>query len=174
MRQVSEETRKRMSESAKRRCDEQWRKRQSEKLATCLDKETVKKLYESGMTQEEIAIELEVTQKVIWGFMKRNGIRARVAKKRDQTGNNNSSWKGPDACYAALHRRVETQRGKPSKCEECGTEDLSRTYDWACMTGKYDDPLDYKRMCRSCHWKYDEKHLNFGDYYHKKGGEKNV
>jgi len=46
-------------------------------------------------------------------------------------------------------------------CEVCGAKDQNRSYDWANLTGKYDDPSDYKRMCRSCHWKYDKKHLNF-------------
>ena len=35
-----------------------------------------------------------------------------------------------------------------------------KNYDWANLTGHYDDPNDYKRMCRSCHWKYDERIKN--------------
>lgn len=46
-------------------------------------------------------------------------------------------------------------------CDVCGTEDKSKSYDWANLTGDYDNPQDFKRMCRSCHWKYDKKHLNF-------------
>lgn len=56
--------------------------------------ETVKTMYESGHTQAEIAKALGVTQKVIWRFMKNNGIKARVARKRDQRGEKNASWKG--------------------------------------------------------------------------------
>lgn len=54
----------------------------------------VVKMYESGCTQMEIAEALGVTQKVVWRFMKNHGIKARVACKRNQRGENNSSWKG--------------------------------------------------------------------------------
>lgn len=53
-------------------------------------------------------------------------------------------------------------RGTPQQCEICGTQDPRRAYDWANLSGNHHDPKDYKRMCRSCHWKYDKKHLNFG------------
>jgi len=34
-----------------------------------------------------------------------------------------------------------------------------------------DDPKDYKRMCRSCHWKFDGTHRNLGKYAKKAGGK---
>ena len=94
MKQFSEETRRRMSESAKRRCsDPQWLEHQHNK-ATKLPYDVVKKMYENGHTQVEIAKALGVSQKVVWRFMKNNGIKARVAYKRDQKGEKNSCWKG--------------------------------------------------------------------------------
>lgn len=48
----------------------------------------------------------------------------------------------------------------PQKCEECGTADKNKTYDWASISKKYNDPNDYKRLCRSCHWKLDKMILN--------------
>lgn len=51
---------------------------------------------------------------------------------------------------------------KMSQCEICGTTDADKSYDWANLTGKYDDPSDYKRMCRSCHAKQDRVILNIG------------
>lgn len=51
-------------------------------------------LYESGMSQEEVANELGTTQKVIWTRMKEFGYKARIAAKRDQYGENNDYWKG--------------------------------------------------------------------------------
>lgn len=35
-----------------------------------------------------------------------------------------------------------------------------QSYDWASMTGDFADPSDYKRLCRSCHWKLDDKITN--------------
>lgn len=42
-----------------------------------------------------------------------------------------------------------------NKCEKCGTNEPNKTYDWANLTGNYDDVNDYKMMCRSCHFKMD-------------------
>jgi hypothetical protein len=58
------------------------------------------------------------------------------------------------------NKRIEALKGRPRKCEVCGSDSQQRTYDWANLTGKYDDPSDYMRMCRSCHWKHDKKILN--------------
>lgn len=82
----SDETRKRMSESEKLRCNDEWRKRRSEALATPLNTDIVKKLYECGCTQDEIAEVMGVSQKVIWRHMKNHGIPVRAAKKRNQFG----------------------------------------------------------------------------------------
>ena len=42
------------------------------------------KLYESGMTQVEIAEELNTTQKVIWHRLNEANYKCRIAKKRNQ------------------------------------------------------------------------------------------
>ncbi len=94
MKQFSEETRRKMSECAKRRCsDPKWLEHQHDR-GTKLPLEIVKAMYEGGSTQVEIAEALGVSQKVVWRFMKNHGIKARVPAKRDQHGENNSCWKG--------------------------------------------------------------------------------
>lgn len=94
MKQFSEETRRKMSESAKRRCsDPKWLEHQHNR-ATKLPLETVKAMYEGGSTQAEIAEALGVSQKVVWRFMKNHGIKARVPAKRDQHSEKNSYWRG--------------------------------------------------------------------------------
>jgi DNA-binding XRE family transcriptional regulator len=60
-----------------------------------------------------------------------------------------------EASYYAAHERVVKRRGRPKKCEICGTVDQSKIYQWANLTGHYDDPEDYKRMCQSCHASFD-------------------
>lgn len=157
----SDLTKKRMSISAKLRCNKEWRKNVSERVRTKIDDKKLIKLYSSGMSQEECAIELNVTQKVIYNAMKRLGIKARKAAKRNQTGDKNTGWKGKNATKLSKHKRLYRAFGQPSKCDVCGTSDTSQSYDWANLTGDYDSPADYKRMCRSCHWKYDKKYLNF-------------
>ena len=148
-----------MSEAAKARCTPEWRKTRSEMLETKLDTSTIRAMYESGMTQDEIAKELGVTQKVIWRHMRNHGIKARVAAKRNQEKEANCMWKGNDAKYSAFHLRVKAERGcaRNYGCTVCGRKDSDATYDWANLTGKYEDINDYASMCRKCHRQYDAK-----------------
>ena len=125
-------------------------------------------LYRAGMTQEEVGKELGLSQKVIWKLMVRHGISARAAAKRDQWGPMNHLWKGSQAKYAALHLRVQSIRGTPCKCEDCGIEGESSLFQWASLTKTYDDVNDYKRLCRSCHSKMDRTVRNLGHYAKRK------
>lgn len=119
MKQFSEETRRKMSESAKRRCsDPKWLENQHNR-GTKLPLDKVEAMYEEGHTQAEIAEALGVSQKVVWRFMKNHGIKARVPAKRDQRGEKNSYWKGgivkDDAGYVLIksdgHPRAKKSGG---------------------------------------------------------------
>lgn len=154
MKKFSDETRRRMSESAKARCTPEWRKRMAAN-ATALPRDEVKRLYDAGHTQNEIADIFNTTQKVVWKFMKREGIKARVPAKRDQRGEKNSNWAGDEATYSAFHFRVELVRGKPCLCSVCG--ETEGRFEWANLTGKYENVNDYVRLCVSCHRRYDAK-----------------
>ena len=123
----------------------------------------VAELYASGMTQAEVAAAIGITQKVVWRLMLRSGIAARVAAKRDQRGHRNAMWRGGSAGYQAMHLRVAEARGTPSKCEHCGTTDAKR-FEWANLSGRYDDVNDYVRLCVSCHHKMDGHARNLGIY----------
>ncbi len=131
-------------------------------------KEQLELDYISGLTQHELAERYQVSQKVIWRAMRNFGIKARPAHGRNQVGDNNNNWKGNFVGYAAFHKRMESMKGKPQKCEVCGTVDTNKNYDWACLTGRYEDPSDYKRMCRSCHAKHDQTIKNLGKHARKK------
>jgi hypothetical protein len=122
-------------------------------------KEELQTLYDSGLSQVEVGERYSVSQKVIFSWFKKLGIKSRIAVKRNQTGINNSSWKGDKATYAALHKRVEVSRGKPSLCACCGSMD-SKRYEWCNLTGRYEDINDYMRMCVPCHRKYDKNRKN--------------
>ena len=56
--------------------------------------------------------------------------------------------------YGGFHYKVRKLRGTPSYCEECGTT-TAKKFEWANLTGNYSDINDYKRMCASCHDKFD-------------------
>ena len=131
-----------------------------ESQAPILDIERLRVLYLGGKTQNEIAAFFEVSQKSIFKAMRRHGIKSRRAVKRDQFGEKNHQWKGGEASKYAFHRRLYSRYGKPRICGVCGTT-KSKHYDYANLTGNYQDIEDYLPMCRSCHWKFDSKHLNF-------------
>lgn len=118
--------------------------------------EQVRELYYNrGMTQDEIGEVLGVTQRVVWRLMRNHQMPTREQVKRDQRGPANTTWKGDQAGYQALHVRVAVARGKPKRCERCGTTDPRKRYEWANLTGQYDDVNDYERMCVSCHRAFD-------------------
>lgn len=122
-----------------------------------IDFQKIVEMYERGMTQTEIANELGTTQKVIYNSFRRNGYKCRKAAKRNQLGKNNNSWVGDNATYATFHKRVESLYGRPIHCEVCGTVDPSKRYEWANVTGDYADvEHGYRRMCCSCHRKFDK------------------
>lgn len=116
-------------------------------------------IYATGRTQQQIATIYKTTQKVVWRWFRDLGIKTRVPKTLNQRGELNGNWKGDKATYHAFHRRLDSKLGKPRYCETCKTT-KAITYDWANLTGKYDDIKDFKRMCRSCHSKFDNKIKN--------------
>jgi predicted transcriptional regulator len=123
--------------------------------------ETAINLYESGMSQYEVAESMGTTQKVITNLFKRNEYKARTAAKRNQFGDKNHMWKGNLATKHAFHRRLYSRFGKPGHCEICGTSETTRHYDYANISGNYHKATDYAPMCRSCHWKFDDTKKNF-------------
>ena len=125
------------------------------------DKQEIEQLYKKGMTQNQIAEYYKTTQKVVWRWMRDLKIKSRVPRNTNQDKENNPNWKGNKAGYAALHYRIYKAKGCPKKCEECGTTDKKKRYQWANLTGKFEDIDDYKRMCQSCHAKHDKIINNF-------------
>lgn len=73
--------------------------------------------------------------------------------KNHQPPNN---WKGEKASYHAVHAWVYRHRGRPQKCEHCGTTE-DRAYHWANKSKKYKRELsDWIRLCVPCHSKHDK------------------
>ena len=75
-----------------------------------------------------------------------------------QRGSKGSAWKGDDVGYIGLHIWVNKRLGKPSKCDNCGKENLyGHKIHWANISKKYKrDIKDWIRLCVSCHWKFDK------------------
>lgn len=106
-------------------------------------------------SQLEISKIYNVSQKIVWRWFRDLKIKSRKPYKRFQRGENNHNWKGDKASYSAFHYRVYSLRGKANMCEECGRDDDKIVYDWANITGNYNNVYDYKMLCRSCHFKLD-------------------
>lgn len=72
-------------------------------------------------------------------------------------GLKNYAWKGDKVAYVTLHNWVMKWKGKPQKCEICGTTEAKK-YEWANVDHSYKRILeDYIRMCTKCHRKYDKE-----------------
>ena len=120
----------------------------------------LEQLYHAeGLSQAEVAEKYNASQKMVYSWFKKLGIKSRIPFKRNQNRENNSSWKGDKATYAAFHYRVESARGKPMICTVCGAINKS-VYEWANLSGRYEDVNDYARMCRKCHRAYDKNRKN--------------
>lgn len=79
------------------------------------------------------------------------------------TGKKSRQWKGDYVGYFGLHAWVNDCKGAPKKCDACGKDDPLAKYHWANLSHKYlRDISDWKRMCVSCHWKYDKSWLKRG------------
>lgn len=116
--------------------------------------EKVRSLYESGRTIKEIGEELGPGYKA-QRIVERYVSERRSAAKRHQSGEANHAWKGSEAGYQALHLRVQTLRGKPNRCSTCDTTDPVVNYEWANLSGRYEDVNDYARLCIPCHRRLD-------------------
>lgn len=110
-------------------------------------------LYDSGMTQADVAAAMGLTPKIIQNLFKRRRKTARKAARRPFSLSGKHYWSGDDVTYSALHYRVESERGKPSLCSRCGK--TKGRFEWANLTGNYTDINDYERLCRSCHHTFD-------------------
>lgn len=109
-------------------------------------------MYRSGLTIAEIR-EAAPKGYRVQTILERYLPERRAAAKRDQAGAANHMWRGSEAGYQALHLRVETARGKPQECSQCGSAE--GRMEWANLTGDYTDVNDYARMCVFCHRAYD-------------------
>lgn len=148
-----------MSESAKRRAASKKFRDQIEGYwrPFCPREDLEQDYIERQMTQVEIAKKYDVTLKRVQTSMRRFDIKPRRTGKRHQSGEANSSWKGEEAGYDALHLRVIAARGRPVECARCGRTDSEVRYDWANLTGRYEDIDDYERLCAFCHMSYDAR-----------------
>lgn len=111
--------------------------------------------YQEGLTVKEINAIAPKGYKV-QNVLQRHLPERRSAIKRNQFGAANSSWRGDEAGYQALHLRVDSARGKPMRCDWCEDTNGSR-YEWANLTGDYTNVWDFVRLCVSCHRTYDAK-----------------
>lgn len=84
---------------------------------------------------------------------------ARQNIRNGHRGPQNYLWKGNNIGYRTLHHWVQSELGKPHKCEHCLNEDLPhRSYHWANKSGQYKRKLsDWVRLCVKCHKKYDAR-----------------
>jgi hypothetical protein len=68
------------------------------------------------------------------------------------TGKDSPHWRGDEVGYGGLHDWMTKQYGQPVGCEDCGTTDPDKRYEWANISGEYRrDRSDFRRLCKKCH-----------------------
>jgi hypothetical protein len=88
----------------------------------------------------------------------------RLAHIGKLTGKNNPRWKGDNIKYGGLHDWIWLCKGRPTKCEHCGTT-TAKKFEWANKNHTYKRNLfDYISLCTSCHRKYDIKYNNYQNH----------
>lgn len=110
---------------------------------------------QNGRNKKGIARTNEVKEKIRIGKLNSDYIYPSEVLEK-MRGTNSPFWKGEDAKYGAKHDYVRKIRGTPNKCEDCGSTNKKRYY-WANISKEYKrDPMDYKRLCGTCHIKFDK------------------
>lgn len=161
---ITESIREKMRQSSAQRWKDKSQRDHLSRLRTItIPIDTMRSLYAEGWSMRRIGALFGVKADTICRRMREYGISPR---SKGITGHHwneeHHNWKGDEAGYQALHSRLHRRRGMPRHCEVCDTSNPSKTYDWANLTGRYEDIEDYKRMCRSCHRKYDAQRRRNG------------
>lgn len=113
-------------------------------------------LYESGWTTKEVGEKFGISKELLQFYFNKIGYECRKYTDRHPTRKSpRLSWNANNISYTAQHRRVYRARGSPSKCELCKTTENKNKYDWANLTGNYNDVNDFMRMCKKCHKNFD-------------------
>lgn len=132
-----------------------WRARNAEH-----NREYQRAYRATRMTPEQI--EAHRASKRAWKAANPERVRAAKERQRLKTspkglrvGETHPHWKGEAAKYRTLHQWVERHKGKPRRCEFCGTESAVR-FNWMNVDHQYRRDLnDWRRACVPCHRTYD-------------------
>jgi hypothetical protein len=120
--------------------------------------EQVRRLYvDEGLTQRQVAAKIGIGRMVVRRILTRNDIPMRSTYDYPDRlrGSNNGRWRTDNLRYDTLHARVYSVRGRPIGCTKCSQNDPDRRYEWANLTGDYENVQDYARMCVPCHRDFD-------------------
>lgn len=105
----------------------------------------MRRMYESGQTLTSVGASFGITRQSVTVKLKAAGVVLR----------GHARPAAEPFSYQFLHARVKAARGAPQTCEECGTSDPSKRYEWASISRNYADVYDYKRLCKRCHIRFD-------------------
>lgn len=139
--------------------DEASRKATGDNKRKPLPHDEIIQRYQAGESLKVIARDYNVTSTTVSSRLKSLGVaRRKCGTVGHAIGEEAHKWKGQSASYIALHMRVYKLKGQPTYCEICERNQpngTKRTFEWANLTGRYDDVEDYARMCISCHRTFD-------------------
>lgn len=146
--------------------DRRHNKLQQIELSKAITEVDLRNLYEKNkMSQFEIGQFYGVSQQTVANYLRKFNIKIRGKSSRNQFGPNSRMWKKTPS-YRTLHKRVEYHRGKPKFCESCKTNDPTKIYQWANISGHYLAVDDFRRLCLDCHNKETKRDRDSRGRFH--------
>ena len=118
------------------------------------------KLYNSGMSIQEVADYFAITRQGMWDILKRRGVQFRSQKKYGKEnhfyrGGETASKRAQNLAWKAIKKGILI----PQPCENCGTagtfEDGRNKVQ--AHHDDYDKPLDVRWLCQECHHEWHKK-----------------
>ncbi len=119
-----------------------------------LDYAKICETYHAGASLSQLSELFEISLVTAFRVLDRSGVKRR-ARGATPGKPRPSIHRGPLVSLCRKHVRLRAALGKADHCEECGTRDPAKLYDWSNQTGNYDDFRDFKQMCRACHVHFD-------------------
>lgn len=157
-RKLSEETKRKMSESRKGKKHPMYGKHHSEEskqkmsLAVSGENHRLFGKHHAEETKKKMSL-----VKIGVKLSKEHKLKLSLADRTKTTGENNSNWKGEDVGYTSLHKWIYRKCGKANLCE-FKDETCSATFQWSNISREYHrDVNDFQSLCISHHVRYDKR-----------------
>ena len=121
------------------------------------------KMYNLGLSIQDVADFYKVTRQAMWKILKRRGCKFRLQKKN---GKENHFYRGGKSASARIHDIFESaiKRGvvlRKNVCDFCGEAPVFKDGRSGVQAhhSDYNKPLDVDWLCQSCHYEWHKNNI---------------